>query len=90
MSATPRPWKPLNTSDDDMLDAGLMACVYGPDGSVGYVRSGEDAELVCRAVNAFDALLAVAKACGDDWEREEKALAALDAAHPDWRTWAKE
>ncbi len=51
-----------------------------------------------RAVNAFDALLAVAKAASDfrgsaaeDFggaaRLMDEALSTLDAAHPDWREW---
>jgi hypothetical protein len=57
-------------------------------------------EKALRALQAFDALLAVAKlaetACmvhpeylgrDGEWPRLRLALDALDAAHPDWRDW---
>jgi len=100
MSATPRPWK---ARYDGAVEA------WGLDGVDGHEiieahrcpdhpnRSMHDVWLIERAVNAFDALLAVAKAaqhegccdrvsCGNTRARLE-AMDALDAAFPNWRTW---
>jgi len=54
----------------------------------------DDAEYACRAVNAFDALLAVAKAV-DAYAKIGHAdiltpLAELDNAVPGWHDWAKD
>jgi len=78
MSATERPW---------------LRGEY-PRELLYVMLSPEDAETAVMAVNAFDALLAVAKAAGSandnpGWVFEmSDALTALDAAHPDWREWA--
>jgi hypothetical protein len=89
MSATPRPW---TVELDNEIDLHVIAGA-DRDGSIGAVYdSAEDAHLIVRAVNAFDALLAVAKAAaaeaeGGSYEPAEEALDRLDAAYPEWRTW---
>lgn len=90
MSATPRPWKRVGSY------------IGSEEMPVGEFEAGDDSDFILRAVNAFDALLVVARAqdsadhrqctrdtypC-DGCEAERIALAALDAAHPDWRAWA--
>jgi hypothetical protein len=98
MSATPRPW----VKDVDAEDAVML---YRQEGRhltlpVATVHTGEDtADLILHSVNAFDALLAVAKAVpapdrvlDDDFNMNDlhqlaEAMAALDGAHPGWREW---
>jgi hypothetical protein len=115
MSATPRPWYAVW----EALDAQNQPLCTGIQGANGedivktdggyYPPGPEDAKLIVRAVNAFEALLAVAKAvthlriqcqpgeyhycpkCDQNQLHVQHAtwcpIAALDAAHPDWRTW---
>jgi hypothetical protein len=95
MSATPQPWgvSPLG----DVIDAdGETVAYIGSEGLAGPLsgpqpREDADAHLIVRAVNAFAALLAVAKAAeesdltdADGRARLRDRLAALD---PDWREW---
>ena len=98
MSATPRPWFKVedgdghtvitnNTKADRSNDLSIREWFYG-------TLSDEDADFIVRAVNAFDALLAVCRAAwsaNDDnpaWLFEmSDALTALDTAHPGWRDW---
>lgn len=103
MSATLRPW---NLEPDDMIlgdhERGASAIVYWA-GDVAECRqlhpiSRADLDLIVIAVNAFDALLAVAKAAHADHTFQadskrtpladlDRALRILDAAHPGWREW---
>ena len=86
MSATPRPWK----ITDEWAPGWRIAATIGTDEhDVAQVRPMENAHLIVRAVNAFDALLAVAKAADDGLGITTKmTLDELDAAHPGWREWA--
>lgn len=69
-----------------------------PLGSVADVSGQDNGELIVRAVNAFDALLAVAKGVAMDWSDYTEpdqlgpnvaaAMANLDAEHPGWRRWS--
>lgn len=86
MSPAPRllPWR--------IIAVHLMAA----DGIETFAAGSPVTQQVERAVNAFDALLAVAKAVGDTNDISENthgrelvdAVAALDAQHPGWREWA--
>jgi len=102
MSATPRPWA-IDWGEEKWGEGGEVWGIAGPDHKhvvetdMGhYPPRRDDAILIVRAVNAFDALLAVAKAAdskAEDYYGEDKlgriarAVEMLDAAHPDWRTW---
>lgn len=116
MSATPRPWHvivptpegqehlPPFPKDMSMRHLGIGAGEITPVATVWnhhhHHECIDNTELIVRAVNAFDALLAVAKAAEapigyvkkwTDHDVEfpmlQEAIKALDAAHPDWRTW---
>jgi hypothetical protein len=90
MSATPRPWH----------DDGYR--VYGPttesDPRSGPVifeykhvdpQNPDDYQFILRAVNAFDALLDVAKAAIESGDEDVvAALSALEAAYPGWQEWS--
>lgn len=84
MSATPRPWK--RDGFTILQDIEEYVSVAGD------LAEPDDGDLIVRAVNAFDALLAVAQAHAAGHETgdvgaELDALDAMDAAHPDWRSW---
>jgi hypothetical protein len=106
MSATPRPWKEHTQFHRILLGADERDA---PDLDaedvhvIAEVNAHDDGELILKAVNAFDALVAVAKAAvpvvrdhaqagphecdAGDAQDLPQALAALDATHPDWRDW---
>lgn len=104
MSATPRPW-----AVDDSGSINELKIVHKYLGGLDEVASlltdedeptpemRADADLIVTAVNAFDTLLAAAKAAAQDVADSEKdmspigqiadAIDVLDAAHPGWREW---
>ena len=106
MSSTPRPWTRGDVTWEGDGNPGV--CVDARGQIVAFCTSwgaGDcvpdnpqphdfaNADLIVRAVNAFDALLAVAKA-GDTHHHPDDQYAAilgaimeLDSKHPDWRTW---
>ena len=105
MSATPRPWRldirGAPASDRDPGNFEQVQGILGADDAAGdhpivetdsgfYGPGPDDARLIVRAVNAFDALLAVAKAVQEMHRapRLADAMSALDAQHPGWREWA--
>lgn len=94
MSAAPRPWvfcDPRLVTFDlarKFEDCIGLAERDLPGSCVAIIRYGADANTVLRSVNAFDALLAVAKGVAAvDTEALRSAMRTLDAAHPDWREW---
>ena len=62
MSATPRPWWFIGGGHDGACQISHGKDLGVEDGIVAGVRKWDDAEVITRAVNAFDALLAVALA----------------------------
>ncbi len=109
MSATPRPWvldiRGAPASDRYPNAFEQVHAICGPDEDIIVETDGgyygpepDDARFIVRAVNAFDALLAVAKQatvitdCEKTWDPTPsylgEAVNALDAAHPGWREWA--
>lgn len=101
MSATPRPWEVDKSWEDGpwaLKEAGKpkleMDLEGDVDGAIGQRIGPDDAVLIVRAVNAFAALLAVAKAAARLTSDREDYLAtigdasmALDRAHPGWHEW---
>lgn len=92
MTATPRPWRVVE-NQIWAGDAESLALVRDLPGRPP-TRGQDNADLIVGAVNAFDALLAVAKAAADlevcDHQHSDlvRARLTLDAAHPGWREWA--
>lgn len=107
MSATPRPW---DIGEQEVTN--VLAIVHkwmGGSTEVAQIYTDDDeisdemranADLIVRAVNAFDALLAVARQAdvhlhgkpgprtpGSCCSRVCELIDALDAAFPDWREW---
>jgi hypothetical protein len=86
--------KPVTIHKDDDPSGNSLAMIKSADDLGVAVCWADDAPEVVRAVNAFDALLAVAKWAHPDhsdcvWTAPElhEALDRLDTAHPDWRSW---
>jgi hypothetical protein len=75
-----------------------LRCSEYPDDALAAFAEEDDLAFALRAVNAFEALLAVAKAAHADHTFQadskrspladlDRALRQLDAAHPGWREW---
>ena len=110
MSATPRPWRVgevtwegdgtagvlVNAGDEVVAFCTTWTGTFRPREDEAQPRDFANAALIVQRVNAFAALLAVAKAAAlpDDLREDTKeyratmeALRQLDAAAPGWREW---
>jgi hypothetical protein len=105
MSATPRPWVKnagLLWARTQTGEAAVVDCLM-VKGVISATQAKENLDLVDRAVNAFDALLAVARASAEKHSdsdirerrkasgqpcKECEAIAALDSEHPGWLEWS--
>jgi len=89
MNATPRPWKMQEdgttykrwniVSEDTAW--GLIAHIRGPRT---HPEVSENAKLIVRAVNSFDAMREALEAVAHEWERTECPLDHLGPQAPDW------
>lgn len=97
MGATPRPWVIAGAGPEIAMETRCALYWIGPPNSRRLAATCDsvhednlaNADLIVRAVNAFAALLAVAKAADkvDESYQVEGELAKLDAAAPGWREW---
>ena len=99
MSATPRPWAVGDQEVNNVLPIvhkwlggkTEVAQLYTDDGAV-TDQMRANARLIVISVNAFEELLAVAKAAATAYGTGQslpliESLDVLDAAHPGWRRW---